>query len=557
MCSIHDRPLEMFCEGCNQLLCTRCAHEVHHRHDCDYVDSLFDENSYQDAKQYLKELNSQLQQLVCAVDALNNQEKDIINVGKAKKQEIRRHTEILINKLHQSGRQLEDEVNRIVEEKVRRIAQQKTEKQTAINQIVSSAFLAEKNLSSKCRIELLKKQLDLANTNFKNNHLESMLIEFKPTNEKGTAVGALVYKNEESHNFDPSSYLCSKKFLIAKAGQQKRMDIHLSTKPTEVVLIHTSTAIGTQCIIEEQPSILSPSFHILCTPKYQGIHSLVATNMGTSSPCATIRVLPSPGSPCQEVGKIEGFHSPCGIAVTANRNILVTELQKPDVAIVSNVGLRLKTVDHSRSAVSSFFAPTGLAINSNHIFIVDCKGNSIQKCTIDGSYLFQTKLKDSSPHDVAINKHTGRLYITATNIHCIYVYDNGLQPLCCFGHKGTGPGEFNTPTGITINSHGEIYVCDQSNSRVQKFSENGKYITQFGKVLRQPWGITSDANDTIYVTDSKMFRVIIFNADGDLLGSLGGEGQGPGQFLQPRGIAVDNDGQVYVCDSCKNEVIIF
>ncbi len=57
-----------------------------------------------------------------------------------------------------------------------------------------------------------------------------------------------------------------------------------------------------------------------------------------------------------------------------------------------------------------------------------------------------------------------------------------------WGGKGTGPGEFNVPPSITIDSKGRVYVVDRSNNRIQIFDENGKFVNQW-TIFGTPWGL--------------------------------------------------------------------
>ena len=82
-----------------------------------------------------------------------------------------------------------------------------------------------------------------------------------------------------------------------------------------------------------------------------------------------------------------------------------------------------------------------------------------------------------------------------------------------FGSSGTGDGEFNNPTDITISEKGYIFVTDSGNNRVQKFSLGGHFITKFGE-----------------------------------------SGNGEGQFNNPAGITTDKDGNVYVVDKGNNRI---
>jgi DNA-binding beta-propeller fold protein YncE len=71
-----------------------------------------------------------------------------------------------------------------------------------------------------------------------------------------------------------------------------------------------------------------------------------------------------------------------------------------------------------------------------------------------------------------------------------------------WGKRGSGPGEFDTPHSIAIDSRGRIFVADRSNSRIQIFDQDGKFIDQW-KQFGRPSGIYIDRNDNMVVADSQ------------------------------------------------------
>lgn len=52
----------------------------------------------------------------------------------------------------------------------------------------------------------------------------------------------------------------------------------------------------------------------------------------------------------------------------------------------------------------------------------------------------------------------------------ILIYDKNCKFITRFGKSGSGPGQFNNPEGITIDSEGNLYVVDAGNYRIQKFA---------------------------------------------------------------------------------------
>ena len=48
-----------------------------------------------------------------------------------------------------------------------------------------------------------------------------------------------------------------------------------------------------------------------------------------------------------------------------------------------------------------------------------------------------------------------------------------------WGRKGSGPGEFDTPHALAIDSRGRLFVGDRGNSRIQIFDQDGKFLEEW------------------------------------------------------------------------------
>ena len=73
--------------------------------------------------------------------------------------------------------------------------------------------------------------------------------------------------------------------------------------------------------------------------------------------------------------------------------------------------------------------------------------------------------------------------------------------------------------------------------------------------LNDPRGIAVDAKGNIYVGDTGNHRIEIFGADGKPIRAIGSLGNGDGQFNEPHGIAVDGQGNIYVADTWNARVV--
>lgn len=123
-----------------------------------------------------------------------------------------------------------------------------------------------------------------------------------------------------------------------------------------------------------------------------------------------------------------------------------------------------------------------------------------------------------------------------------------------FGSIGSGPGEFQTPTGIALDDSGRIIVASLFHDRVQIFDPLGNYITEFA--TRGPRGVAVDSTGRILVVEDTP-GVQIFDSEGNFLQEFGSLGSNDGEFRAARGISVDSNNRIIVADTQNSRVQIF
>jgi DNA-binding beta-propeller fold protein YncE len=114
------------------------------------------------------------------------------------------------------------------------------------------------------------------------------------------------------------------------------------------------------------------------------------------------------------------------------------------------------------------------------------------------------------------------------------------------------PAQFNLVHGIALSRDGLIYVGDRSNSRVQVFQRDGTFVQE--RVLRPGAGgafavaFSHDPEERfVYVADGTEHKIwILRRSDLEVVGELGREGSGPGEFGRPHNLSVDSRGNLYV-----------
>jgi len=118
------------------------------------------------------------------------------------------------------------------------------------------------------------------------------------------------------------------------------------------------------------------------------------------------------------------------------------------------------------------------------------------------------------------------------------------------------PGYFYQPNAIITSANGDIFVSEGhggGNNRVLKFDKNGKFIKEWGKLgtgpgeFDQPHALAIDSRNRLLVADRNNNRIQIFDLDGKYLEELH-------QFSRPSGIWVDRNDMLYVADSESESV---
>lgn len=168
----------------------------------------------------------------------------------------------------------------------------------------------------------------------------------------------------------------------------------------------------------------------------------------------------------------------------------------------------------------------------------------------------------------------------------VYVFNRGAHPVIVFDRQGNflqawGEGRFERAHGIWIDRQDMLYLTDDKNHTVQKFTTRGEWVMTLG-VPGQPSDTgcremdyrsiarggppfhfptnlaISPLTGELFVTDGYgNCRVHKFSPAGELLLSWGEPGGGPGQFRVPHGIGIDSRGRVFVADRENSRLQIF
>jgi DNA-binding beta-propeller fold protein YncE len=220
------------------------------------------------------------------------------------------------------------------------------------------------------------------------------------------------------------------------------------------------------------------------------------------------------------------------------------------------------------------------------VYCVDDGGHSVRKFGPDGTLLrsigpvgrpsdsgydgknLATITRGAEPYNRPTNlavASSGDLYVSDGYGNArVHRFTRGGELVGSWGEPGSGPGEFRLPHGIAVHPDGRVYVCDRENDRIQIFDPEGAYLDEIVTVQRPTqiafgpglmyvaelgWraGQRSFRNGSI--AQDLPSRVSVLDESGRALARIGGTDPcAPGSFCAAHGIAVDQDGAVYVAE---------
>ena len=246
--------------------------------------------------------------------------------------------------------------------------------------------------------------------------------------------------------------------------------------------------------------------------------------------------------------------------------------------------------DDGTGSAAQFNYPSGMAVDSSgYVYVADTNNNRIRKISSTGAV---TTLAGSSAGDddgaLAAAKFNGPTGVAVDSSGNVYVADyindriRKISPasvVTTFAGSSSGDDDgtgtaakFFYPSGVAVDSSGYVYVADYSNHRIRKISSAGVVTTLAGSSagdddgtgtaakFYNPSGVAVDSSGNVYVADTSNHRIRKISSAGvvtTLAGSSAGDDDGAlaaAKFNDPTAVAVDSSGNVYVADTSNHRI---
>jgi DNA-binding beta-propeller fold protein YncE len=160
------------------------------------------------------------------------------------------------------------------------------------------------------------------------------------------------------------------------------------------------------------------------------------------------------------------------------------------------------------------------------------------------------------PQGVTVD-HDNNILVTTYTMKCVHKFTVDGEFLGSAGTPGKGDCQFTAPYGLCVSKNtGNVYICDMSNNRIQILSKDLTYLGQFSDTdsefgsgrLNSPTGIAIDNNGLLYVTDMMNHCIQVFDGEGKFLKRISKQGHLNGCLTAPTAIAIDDDELIHVAD---------
>jgi len=146
-----------------------------------------------------------------------------------------------------------------------------------------------------------------------------------------------------------------------------------------------------------------------------------------------------------------------------------------------------------------------------------------------------------------------------------------IQADIILGGSGSEPGLFQRPRDLALSPDGTLFIVDTDNHRIQHIDANGNVIKVWGSfgdgtmgeapggTFNQPWGIAVDQQGFVYVADTWNHRIQKFNSEGEFITQWGyfGQAETPTAFWGPRDIVIDPQNRLFISDTGNKRIVVF
>ena len=252
------------------------------------------------------------------------------------------------------------------------------------------------------------------------------------------------------------------------------------------------------------------------------------------------------------------FGTVSSVASDSHNRVYVYQRKDPPIVVLDSDGHYLNSW-----GISAFNLPHGFCIVDDVIYLTDREDSVCLKYTLDGKPLMvlgdrgihsdtgceepgELVPRAAGPFNYPSEMYpspSGDLYVSDGYRNSrIHRFSGEGRYITSWGTPGKGgPGEFHLPHSLLIDEEGLVYVCDRENNRIQVFTPEGEFITMWTDMTR-PNDISQSVDGDFYIAESTFEgstpRITVRDKQGGILSSW--------ESRQAHGLWVDKQDSVYL-----------
>jgi DNA-binding beta-propeller fold protein YncE len=255
---------------------------------------------------------------------------------------------------------------------------------------------------------------------------------------------------------------------------------------------------------------------------------------------------------------------PVAIAIDADERLYISDEALHRISIFDKEGSFLNQWGVKGRGAGEFDRPAGIAFDADqHLLVVDGRNHRIQRYRKDGHFLGQWGSggrgagEFNFPWGIAVDR-AGDVYVADWRNDRVQKFDAAGRFVASFGTSGRGDGEFFRPAGVAIDVEGNIYVADWGNERVQVLAPDGRFLAKFrGEAGLSKWGesyFIANQDELEERQKANLEPELNLSPSDDLRQESASIEK---FFWGPTAVKVDDDGRVYIVDSCRHRIQVY